>query len=147
MAEVDYQNVVDAYAKAIDAAEVAALEFLLGKIQFRVHNKGEKTDGSLIGGYSKAWAKRRKNHPKSPRQVNYVDLEFDGNLRKNTVLGIVADNGNNCIGFKTEEDTDKGRGNEDNFGGAIFSASDDEIDGAMKSYKAVLNRKLQDGIK
>jgi hypothetical protein len=146
MAEIDYQNIVDAYAKAINDAEVAALLFLQGKIQFRVHNRGEKTSGELIGGYSKAWAKKRKEHPKAARQVNYVDLEFDGNLRKNTILGVTNDNGNNALGFKTELDTDKARGNEDRFGGAIFSASDDEIAGAMRSYTGVLNKQLKDAL-
>lgn len=144
---VDFQNIVDAYAKAIDAAEIAGLKMYEALIKKRVHNRGEKSSGELIGGYSKAWAKRRKNHPKAARQVSYVDLEFDGDLRKDTVIGKASDNNANVLGFKTELATDKATGNEARFGGPIFSPSKEETDEAIQSYKDTLDRKLKDALR
>jgi hypothetical protein len=138
---LDYTKLLETYAKAINAAEVATLLFLQGKIQFRVHNRGEKTSGELIGGYSKKWAAKRTA---KGRQVNYVDLEFNGDLRKGMKVGV--DGKVNVLQFINEAETDKGRGNEDAFGGPIWNASPEEIENAMISYNAVLNKTFNDNL-
>lgn len=143
MAEIDYQNIVDAYAKAIDAAEVAALLFLEGKIKFRVHNKGQKPEGAQIGTYRPFTIKKRKERG---RQVNYVDLQFEGNLIKGYTVGKAADNNANALGFINEVETQKAIDNEQRFGAPIFAPSDAEIETALKSYNAVLNAKLKDAL-
>lgn len=143
MAEVDYQNVVDAYAKSIDAAEVAALLFLEGRIKFRVHNSGQKPEGQQIGTYKPFTIRKRRA---KGRQVGYVDLQFEGNLINGYKVGVTADTGNNCLGFINDVETQKAIDNEARFGAPIFAPSDDEINKAMASYKAVLDQKLKNAI-
>jgi hypothetical protein len=143
MAEINYQNIVDAYAKAINDAEVAALLFLEGKIKFRVHNRGQKSEGDQIGTYRPFTIKKRKERG---RQVNYVDLQFEGNLIKGYKVGKASDNNANALGFINDVETQKAVDNEQRFGGPIFSPPSSEIDAAMQSYTAVLNAKLKDAL-
>lgn len=140
---VDYQNIVDAYVKSIDAAEIAALKFLEGRIKFRVHNSGLKPEGQQIGQYSEGYKKVRKARG---RQVGYVDLQFEGNLIKGYTTGITSDTGANCIGFINEAETRKAAENEARFGAPIFAPGDEEINKAMESYTAVLDKKLKDAL-
>lgn len=142
--EVDYSDVVKTMAGAIDNAEKAALLFLEGKIKFRVHNSGQKPDGAKIGNYSDGYKKVRRA---KGRQVDYVDLQFLGNLIKGYTVGVTEDTGSNCLGFINEAETSKAGENEARFGAPIFAPSEQEVDSAMKSYTAVLDQQLKNGLR
>ena len=141
--EVDYSDVVKTFANAIDECEIAACLRIEGLIKRRVHTLGQKGDGSQIGQYQRdSYKKLRKS---KGRQIQYVDLQFEGDLIRGYATGKTDDTGANCVGFVNELSQNKAEGNEARFG-AIFAPSDQEIDIAMKSYQALLDQKLKDGL-
>jgi len=57
----------------------SALNAGMGKMKFRIFNKGLDADGVALGKYTKQYGKRRE---KAGRQTGYKDLELEGSLRR-----------------------------------------------------------------
>jgi len=70
---------------------VASLN-LLALISERIQNRGQRTDGALIGGgvYTKQWAKQRR---KKGRQTAYIDLTMTGAMLDRGFTVILGENG------------------------------------------------------
>lgn len=142
--EVDYSDVVKTFASAIDECEIAACLRIEGLIKRRVHTQGQKGDGSQIGQYQRdSYKKLRKS---KGRQIQYVDLQFEGDLIRGYATGKTDDTGANCVGFTNDFETEKAFKMERIYG-QVFAPSEDEIDIAMKSYQGLLDQKLKDGLR
>jgi hypothetical protein len=113
---------------------IASLDALV-QIVDRVQQKGEKSDGSKIGGgkYSTGYAAKRK---KAGRQTSIIDLTFSGDMFDNFT---VSPSGRNEyeVGFRNKESADKSEWMEARFG-EIFSLSPSEEELNLKA--------IQDGV-
>jgi hypothetical protein len=63
----------------ISDALTSALNAGMGKMKYRIFNKGEDAEGNTLGRYTKPYGKKREV---SGRQTGYKDLELDGSLRR-----------------------------------------------------------------
>jgi hypothetical protein len=143
-ADPDYSDVVKVVASAIDECEIAACLRIEGLIKRRVHTLGNKGDGSQIGQYRRESYKRFRKS--KGRQIQYVDLQLEGDLIRGYVTGKTDDTGSNCVGFTNDFETEKAFKMERIYG-QVFAPSEQEIDIAMKSYQALLDQKLKDGLR
>lgn len=64
----------------------SALNAGMGKMKFRIFNKGMDADGNGLGAYTKQYGKRRD---KAGRQIAYKDLEMEGSLRRSIEMARV----------------------------------------------------------
>jgi hypothetical protein len=64
---------------SISDALTSALNAGMGKMKFRIFNKGEDAEGNSLGRYTKTYGKKRET---AGRQTGYKDLEVDGSLRR-----------------------------------------------------------------
>lgn len=134
-----------------EKAEIAALSDLSASIQYRVFSKNQGTDLQSFGSY-RSDAYKSKRAAKG-RQTNIKDLEFDGTLRRNIVIG--KNQGRNVLGFDSErsiiirEGQEKGsktRGGVPvkQIGFDIFAPNETEIDLAFDKYVEVIDDKLRE---
>lgn len=139
----DYSDIVKAYAEAIQGAEVAALNRIGGLMKSRIHNKGGNTEGGKIGDYTSAsWIKKRKS---KGRQVAYVDLEFEGDLRTGYGIGTTEDNAN-CLGFYSDFIQERSAKMERLYG-TVFFPSETELDDGSKQYDIVFDQQVRDALR
>jgi hypothetical protein len=101
------QNLSSNIDAELEKVEIGALKTLEGDMKTRVHNKGLDSFGRSMGGYSKAWAKVRKE---ADKKTNKKDLEFTSTLRENIILG--TSEGKNVLGYLTDDDRLKVENNE-----------------------------------
>jgi hypothetical protein len=97
-------------------AMLSALNAGMGKMKFRIFNKGEDAEGVSLGGYTKQYGKKRET---AGRQTGYKDLEFEGSLRrsietaktdnKQVVIAIVNEQTAKIAGYQ-EQQVGKKRG-------------------------------------
>jgi hypothetical protein len=73
----------------------------------RIHNKGQASDGSLIGQYL---SNHRKKREKSGKQTRYVDLQYDDDLKESVEVG--KDGKQNVLGFTLSSERLKAEGHE-----------------------------------
>lgn len=115
---------------------------LESKMKERIHLFGEKTDGTLIGGYSSMWAAQRRA---KGVQTDYVDLNYEGNMQASLQTG--ESQGMPVLGFDSEEQYKKARINSygngfwDGFG-EIYTPNEDEIDDLTNAYVTQLDREF-----
>lgn len=139
----DYSDIVKAYAEAIQGAEVAALNRLNGLMKQRVHNKGLKADDSPMGGYKSAtWKKKRQA---KGRQISYVDLEYEGDLRAGYGVGI-TEGKINCLGFFGDPMADRANKMQNLFG-AVFAPTDTEIEQISEQYDLVFDEQVRNALR
>lgn len=74
----------------------------------RIFNDGKATDGSAIGRYVSDWKKIRE---RAGRQIGFVDLQFDGDLKNGIQVGKEGGN-NNTLGFTRTKERLKADGHE-----------------------------------
>ncbi len=91
-------------------------------ISLRIQNKGQKTDSSQIGNYSKSYGKYRI---KERRQAVYVDLTFTGDMIDNLTFDKAAYL-EYVVGFGTKTSAEKSEWNEERYG-VLFELNESEI--------------------
>lgn len=138
----DFDDIVAAFVEAIPKAEIAALKRMEGLMKVRIHNQGLNTALGRIGQYSPGYAKKRRM---AGRQVAYVDLEFDGDLRRGYTTGVTSDKGTNCIGFVNDAETAKASENDSRFS-LTFYPTDQEQDEADEAYSDMLDKILRNAL-
>jgi len=133
------QGIVQALAREVNNAELAALQTGLSEYLGRIFNEGKTTSGESMGGYSDQHKKKRQTprsaikqrqiktgpragqltpsaetiatYPKNPLQVAFKDLQFFGDTFNGVQVGTNA--GNNVIGFLRSAGRVKVQGTED----------------------------------
>lgn len=130
------------YADAINQAEVAALNYIHGRLGVRVFNAGKKADDSQIGQYKrKAYIAYRKA---KNRQVAFVDLQLTGDMRR-SIRVAKSDDNSNALGFISDAEAAKAA-KHDAYYGPIFEANAGEIFDADASYFTVLESKVKNDL-
>lgn len=131
---------------AIEAAEIGALQRLIGEMKRRIHNEGKGVTGThldtfsrpRLGRYSLGHGRFRKNRGFG---VGTKDLEISGSLRRSYQVGKSGDK--NVIGFTFDKSRLIAEGQEQQTRQTIFAASDAEINTAQKAYVATIQRLLR----
>jgi hypothetical protein len=127
----------DCIIKVLDDCEVAGLLYIEGQLKRRIHNKGQGPTGP-IGTYTSAsYRTKRRNRGK---QTSYVDLEFEGDLRKGYTTGKAG--GKNVIGFTSDAQALKASQQIARYGN-MFEVEKKIIDEAFESYMAVFVQKIK----
>jgi hypothetical protein len=103
-------------------AMLSALNAGMGKMKFRIFNKGEDAEGDSLGRYTKQYGKKRET---AGRQTGYKDLEFEGSLRRSIEVARTDNEQTARIAGYQEQQVGKKRG-----GGIapIFTLSQREFD-------------------
>lgn len=139
----DYTDIVKAFADSINGAEVAAVNRMSGLMKRRIHNTGDNATGGKIGNYSSAtWIAKRKSRG---RQVAYVDLEFEGDLRSGYGTGI-TDQKENCIGYFTDAMAERAAKMEALFG-QVFYPSESEIKDGSDQFDIVFDENVRNALR
>lgn len=123
-------------------------------IKQRIHQRGEKTDGTQIGKYStRKSIKVKKGNTTSiasyaefrqqlGRQIEYIDLTLTGDMLDRGFGVIKIDESTIAIGFINDESSNKARKLEQRFG-AVFQNSEEElkdvIDTVLKDINDIIN--------
>lgn len=111
-------------------AEVLANNNALGDITRRIFNEGKRADGAAIGPYTNDQYKRRRSG--EGLQINYVDLQFSGDLFGAVNVGTL--NGKPAVGITNQDSADIAAYNEKRYG-TIFSATDEERRVSMETAR------------
>lgn len=134
-----FKSMTDKIRILIDTDQVVRIGSLdaLVRIVDRVQQKGEKTDGSKIGGgkYSRGYERVRK---KAGKRIDLIDLTFTGDMLTDNFT--VAPSGKNEyeVGFRNKESGDKAEWMEARFG-EIFSLSQSEEEFNLKAIQEGVN--------
>jgi hypothetical protein len=159
------RGIVEALAREVNNAEIAALNSGLGEYLGRIFNDGKATDLSSLGGYSDEHARKRRTprgsvpqkpiktgsrqgqlrpsdktlntYPLSALQTNYKDLQFFGDLFNGIIIG--TSQGVNVMGFSRSADKLKVQGTEDYIGKDVIPLSTPEKDIIDKVYLSRIN--------
>jgi hypothetical protein len=120
-------------------AVLAKASDIHGQLLRRIFNEGLATDGRPIGQYKDgSWKKRREAEG---RQTGYVDLQFSGELFQSIDLGV--DGNQLLIGFKNDRNRIAGY-LEENYGRAIFTVSESEIQEASQVMADYISARLNE---
>ena len=128
--DLDFGDLVKRLNRSLDECEIPALKDIEQGMKRRIHNRGNATDGTPIGQYSLPYAKRRRE---AGRQVRRVDLEFEGDMRRDLTVGTSGKE--NVLGFKNKFENLKAASHEERYGKEIYTPSESEINRATKSYE------------
>lgn len=141
-----FADIISRVRRADYAARLASMSTLEGKMKERIHQDGQKTDGSQIGTYSTRWANVRASRTtesgtSNALQTAYVDLEFNGDLRASLQTG--ESEGMPVLGFDSEDQYKKASGLSNGNGkwngyGEIYTPNDEEIDDLTFAYEEQL---------
>jgi hypothetical protein len=135
--------------------QTVACSAVLGNLLQRIFNKGESADGGLIGptlsptrfgAYSEKYGRLRKERG---RQVDKVDLELDGTLRR--AIDIGTSQGKVVVGITSEKQTQIAERHEKvNFKKPIFRATDKEVQigfqALQKNLDIIIRNIIQGGV-
>lgn len=136
------QRTLPSISVAVANSEVVGTSTALGDITRRIFNEGKRTDGANIGNYtSPPYIARRKN---KSLQVNYIDLQFSGDLFNSIKQGRFNDNP--AVGIVSEKENDVADHLEKRFG-MIFTASEEEKKIAAETAKDYFFTELKKIIK
>lgn len=117
--------------KGMNRVQVVALKRLEGEIKRRIFNDGRATNGILIGHYrSRLW---RQERIRRGRQVQYKDLEFEGDMRRSMTVGK-TNTRNNAFGFTRDSERLKAVENEQRERKQIFRPNKAEIKAFHKAF-------------
>ncbi len=113
---------LDLFAEKITRAVALTCKAVLEERVFASEG-GRKTDGSLIGVYSKAYyARRVKEKGRTNKDIN---LTYTGQMFQDLSVGV-GDNGSYTVGFQNQFNADKAGWMEERFG-TIFQISENEM--------------------
>lgn len=84
-------------------ASMVALKSFEGEVKRRIHNTGRRGDGMMIGRYRSAYWKAKRRA--AGRQIEYVDLEMTGELRRSLTTGHIR--GGAVLGFDNDQEKEK----------------------------------------
>lgn len=134
------KKILEAIDDVVTVAVADATNQLYADIQEDTFTKGVDKDGEKIGSYKNTfWKKKRE---KTGKQVGFVDLNFDGDLK----AGVQRDDSK--IYFANEYAKVVGRGNEDRYkGGGSKGAGKGEIFGAGKARKETAIEIIKDHVR
>ncbi|CAH1002674.1 hypothetical protein LEM8419_03546 [Neolewinella maritima] len=112
-------------------ASLAAASTALGSMKRRIFNEGEAEEGRIGRYRSRSYRKKRQ---KAGRQVDYKDLEFEGDLRRSIQVGARDDGA--VIGFTSVhsrriaeyQETERQTGKD------IFGLNENEIAKARRAF-------------
>lgn len=124
--------------KAIQGYETLIVSDVEGALVQRIFNKGQDEKEQGIGKYKEGYYKRKR--AKVGRQVQYVDLEFNGDLRRSIVKGIKADK--LVLGFNNTDKAEIAGYLETKYDKPIFAASKNEMQDAIKTGEAYMVQQL-----
>jgi hypothetical protein len=131
---MSYDSYLEKVKKAIPIAEISSLKRVEGLVKLRVHNKGRNSEDTQIGTYSPGWAKVRRSRGK---QVNFVDLQFEGDLIRGYSVGIHE--GDNAFGFTSELEK---RAKMEAKYGPVFFLTQAEKEQMLKTYNQEIKIQL-----
>jgi hypothetical protein len=146
-----FDHFLSCAAESAERAEILALKNAEGIIKQRIFNKGLATDGEAIGlkgarkspryeggQYSRSYGRKRD---KAGRQTGYVDLEFNGNLRRDIQVGQVQ--GFNALGYARQDGATLMRYSEEYRKSQIDKLTDEERERILLDYELTLKSDLQ----
>jgi hypothetical protein len=102
---------------------------LYAQVSERIQQRGQRTDGQLIGGgvYSKGWANKRRL---AGRQISYIDFTFDGDLVDRGFIVGPTPGGGWGLGWANSMSADRAKHLEAYFG-TVFKPSAKEKEQAF----------------
>lgn len=134
------QRLKDVLKEGRAKAELAAIKTLEADMKRRVFNDGKASDGTPLGPYR---SRHRLKRQLAGRQVQYKDLEFEGDLRRSLTTGEL--DGHAVLGFTRDREriiAEAQQGNRQT-GKVIWQPSGDELQDMLD----VLIDSLEDDIK
>lgn len=123
-------------------AEVLGTTTALGDITRRIFNEGKLTNGGNIGNYTSPPYKKKRQ--KKGLQIQYIDLQFSGDLFNS--IGIGKFNDKPAVGIKSEKENDVAQHLEKKYG-EIFVASKEERNIALETARDYMFAGLKEVIK
>lgn len=132
--DLDLSKIVKDLDESLDSCSIPALKDIEQGMKRRIHNRGNATDGSPIGQYSPSYANKRRQRG---RQTSRVDLEFEGDMRRDLTVGVTGSEP--TLGFKNDFENLKARSHEDRYKTEIYTPSESEINRASKSFEKCLS--------
>lgn len=133
----------DSFEQCIKEASISALNSLVGAMKGRIHQQGEKTDGSKIGDYSQTFrlnGVRYVDYRKQRgRQTNYIDLHLEGDLENSFQVG--QDNERFFAGFDSKENYDLAQKHTQHYG-QIWKPSEDEVQYCREQFSKIYQQCL-----
>ena len=128
------QQIVDQIVQNNNPILLAAASSVLSLVAFRIHNEGEKADGSKIGSYSNSYMKVRE----SSKYRRNADRTIVFSLTKLMELDftIIEENGNVGLGFNNPHNADKARWLEERFPGTylLSDKEDKKVEDVINNY-------------
>lgn len=145
-------NFAEKMKECILQSSLQSLMELEAEMKGRIHQDGLKTDGSKIGNYSDTfeievggkYVKYKDYRRQNNGQVNYIDLELFGNLRKSFTVGIVGDK--YVLGFDSTDEFDIANKHTKHYG-VIWQPNDEEKDFTRDTFKRIYRQCLEKSFK
>lgn len=131
----DLTRLTTTIAKSRNRLQTVAANEVGFDLRRRIFNEGQASDGTGIGEYN--YLPYREYRKKRGRQVGYVDLELDGDLRRAITTGVAGKDV--VLGITNEDEAAIAAKHEERYKKAIFTPNDSEEEQGEQAFLTELD--------